>query len=184
MNAVDLLQRLHQHRAWVNRNLLTTAATLSDEQLRSAFQIGQGSIWKSLVHLYAAEYVWLEALCGNEEFLLPGDVSGKLPGNQQGEGGITGLDELRLKWSALEQRWLGYLASLTPASLEEVVYRKSSSLGRLGTWRSDVLLHVCTHAHYTTAQVVNMLRQVGVEKLPDVMLISLARQEGVNAERT
>ena len=47
MNAIELLKRLHQHRAWVNGNLLNAAATFSDEQLRSAFQIGQGSIWKS-----------------------------------------------------------------------------------------------------------------------------------------
>jgi uncharacterized damage-inducible protein DinB len=177
MNAVELLQRLHQHRAWVNGNLLIAAAALSAEQLRSAFQIGHGSVWKSLLHLYAAEDVWLEALHGNEEFLVPGDVPGKLPGNQQGEDGITDLHDLRQKWSALEQRWVGYLAGLTPAALEEVVYRKSSSLGRLGTRRSDVLLHVCTHAHYTAAQVVNMFRQIGVEKLPEAMLISLARHE-------
>ncbi len=177
MNAIALLQRLHQHRAWVNGNLLTAAASLSDEQLRSAFQIGQGSVWRSLLHLYAAEYVWLEALLGNEGFLVTGDLPGKIPGNQQGEGGVTGLDELRQKWSALEQRWIGYLASLTPAALVEVVYRKSSSGLRFGSRRSDVLLHVCAHAHYTAAQVVNMLRHVGVEKLPDTMLISLARQE-------
>ena len=178
MNAVELLQRLHQHRAWVNANLLAAAETLSNEQLRSEFQIGQGSIWKSLLHLYAAEYVWLEALLGNEGFLVPGDLPGKIPGNQQGEGGITGLDDLRQKWSALEQRWIGYLASLTPTALEEVVYRKSSAGQRFGTRRNDVLLHVCTHAHYTAAQVVNMLRQLGVEKLPETMLISLARHEG------
>ena len=180
MNAVKLLQRLHQHRTWVNRNLLTATANLSDGQLRSPFAIGQGSIWKSLVHLHAGEYVWLEALLGNDDPLLPGDLAGKLPGNQQGEGGITGLDDLRQKWSALEERWVGYLAALTPAALEEVVYKKSTSSGlgkRWGTRRADVLLHVCTHAHYTAAQVVNMLRQTGVEKLPETMLISLARHE-------
>lgn len=177
MNAVELLQRLQQHRAWVNSNLLTAAANLSDEQLRSPFPIGQGSIWKSLLHLYAAEYVWLEALLGNEQFLVPGDLPGKLPGNQQGEGGVTDLADLRLKWSELEKRWTGYLANLSSAALEEVVYRKSSSGQRFGTRRSDVLLHVCTHAHYTAAQVVNMLRHVGVEKLPETMLISLARHE-------
>jgi uncharacterized damage-inducible protein DinB len=177
MNAVELLQHLRQHRAWVNSNLLTAAATLNDEQLRSAFPIGQGSVWKSLLHLYAAEYVWLEALLGNEKFLVPGDLPGEIPGNQQGEGGITGLEDLRQKWSALEQRWIGYLASLTPTALEEVVYRTSSSGKRFGRRRSDVLLRVCTHAHYTAAQVVNMLRHIGVEKLPDTMLISLARQE-------
>lgn len=180
MDAVDLVKRLHQHRAWVNGNLLSVAVQLSDEQLRVPFEIGQGSIWQSLVHLYAAEYVWLEALAGNEESLLPGDLPGKLPGNQQGEGGVTDLADLRLKWSELEKRWSVRLANLSPAWLEEVVYRKSASLGtRLGIRRSDVLLHVCTHAHYTTAQFVNMLRQAGVEKLPDTMLISLARQEGM-----
>ena len=177
MNAVELLQRLHQHRTWVNGNLLTAAAALSDGQLRSAFQIGQGSVWKSLLHLYAAENVWLEALLGNEAFLVPGDLPGKIPGNQQGEGGVTGLDDLRQKWSALDRRWAGYLAALTPAALEEVVYRRSSLGQRFGTRRSDVLLHVCTHAHYTAAQVINMLRQAGVEKLPETMLISLARHE-------
>jgi len=180
MNAVDLLKRLHQHRAWVNGNLLTAAAQLSERQLRSPFQIGQGSIWNSLSHLYAAEFVWLEALLGNEASLAPGDVPGKLPGNQLGEGGITDLSDLRQKWSALELRWQNYLASLTPELLEEVVYRKSASTGqRFGTRRADVLLHVCTHAHYTAAQVINMLRQSGVEKLPETMLISLARQEGM-----
>src|SRR5450755_156534 len=118
MNAVELLQRLYQHRAWANGNLMTAAATLSEEQLKSPYQIGQGSIWKSLVHLYAAEYVWLEALLGNEDSLVPGDVAGKLPGNQQGEGGITSLDDLREKWCALDERWMNYLASLTPESLE------------------------------------------------------------------
>jgi uncharacterized damage-inducible protein DinB len=177
MTAVALLRRLHQHRAWVNSNLLTAATALSGEQLRSAFPIGQGSVWKSLLHLYAAEYVWLESLLGNEAFVVPGDLPGKIPGNQEGEDGITGLDDLRQKWSALEQRWSGYLASLAPAALEEVVYRKSSAGQRFGSRRSDVLLHVCAHAHYTAAQVINMLRHVGVEKLPNTMLISLARQE-------
>jgi uncharacterized damage-inducible protein DinB len=180
MNAVELLQRLHQHRAWVNRNLLTAAANLSDGQLRSPFAIGQGSIWKSLVHLYAGEYVWLEALLGNDDPLLPGDLPGKLPGNQQGEVEITELDDLRQKWSILEERWVGYLASLTPEALEEVVYKKSTSSGlgkRWGTRRADVVLHVCTHAHYTAAQVVNMLRQTGVGNLPETMLISKARHE-------
>src|SRR6516225_8927840 len=137
MNAVELLKRLHQHRAWVNGNLLTAAATLSHEQLRSEFPIGQGSVWKSLLHLYAAEYVWLEALLGDEAFLVPGDLPGKIPGNQQGDGGITGLADLRLKWSSLEQRWVGYLAALASAALHEVVYRKSSLGPRFGTRRSD-----------------------------------------------
>jgi uncharacterized damage-inducible protein DinB len=180
MNAVTLIQRLHQHRAWVNEKLLATAAQLSDERLRQGFPIGQGSIWKSLLHLYAGEYVWLEALQGNDDPLTPGDLPGRLPGNQLGEGGIPSLTDLRQTWAQLQDRWDRYLRSLTPQALDEVVYKKSTSSGFgqcLGARRFDVLVHVCTHAHYTAAQVINMFRHAGVEHLPDPMLISLARQD-------
>ncbi|HTQ37567.1 MAG TPA: DinB family protein [Pirellulales bacterium] len=176
--AISLVHRLHQHRAWVNQNLLAAAAQLNDEQLRRPFAIGQGSVWKSLTHMYAAEYVWLAALQGNENALAPGDVPGQLPGNQQGEDALRTLDELRQKWSALEKRWADDLAAHAPESLDELVYRFSASFGeRFSCRRSDVLLHVCAHAQYTTAQVVNMLRHLGVEKLPSTMLMALARQE-------
>ena len=39
MNAVELLQRLHQHRAWVNANLFAAAETLGHEQLQSELVI-------------------------------------------------------------------------------------------------------------------------------------------------
>jgi uncharacterized damage-inducible protein DinB len=177
-NAVAVIRRLHQHRAWVNDNLLAAAGALAGEPLRRQFPIGQGSIWMSLVHLYAAEFVWLEALLGNEDPVARGDLPGRIPGNQLGERPFTTLDELRHAWAQLAARWTSYLEGLTEQSLEEPVYKLvSSTQARAATRRVDVLLHVCTHAHYTAAQVVNMLRHAGIERMPDTMLISLARQE-------
>ena len=185
MNAVDLLKRLHQHRAWVNGNLLAAAAQLSQEQLRIAVSNRPG------VYLEFARSPSCRRIClaggapGRRNPLLPGDVAGKIPGNQEGKGGIMELAELREKWATLEQRWGDYLASLTPASLDDLVYKKISATGqRFGTRRADVLLHVCTHAHYTAAQVVNMLRQAGDDKLPQTMMISLARHEGRENENS
>lgn len=182
MNTEDLIRRLHQHRQWSNWKLFAVAEGLSESQLRQQFEIGQGSIWKSLTHLYAAEYVWLEALTGNESPLTPGDARGKLPGNQEGEGAMSTLTELRIRWSDLDQRWAAYLTALEPESLSETVYKNNSVSGqRLPTQRSDILVHVCTHAQYTAAQLVNMLRQAGQTDLPDVMLISMAREESASA---
>ncbi|XZE46240.1 DinB family protein [Pirellulaceae bacterium SH467] len=180
MNAPDLVRRLHQHRMWVNHRLLTAVQSLSDDELRRSFSIGQGSVWRTLTHLFAAENVWLEALLGNESFRVPGDVPGKLPGNQEGQGAIASLSDLVLQWDELDRRWNKYLEGLSDESLDDVVYRTSSSSGagkRFGTKRSDILLHVCTHAQYTTAQLNNMLRQLGQSTSLDVMLITLARQE-------
>ena len=93
---------------------------------------------------------------------------------------MTSLDELVSNWTALDERWQSYLRVLSPGSLDDIVYKVSTSSGygkRHGTRRGDVLLHVCTHAQYTAAQAINMLRHVGVRSLPDVMLITLARSE-------
>jgi uncharacterized damage-inducible protein DinB len=180
MDAVTVIHRLHRHRVWVNEKLLASAAQLDDGQLRVAHPIGQGSVWNTLLHLYAAEYVWLEALLGSDDPLTPGDLPGRLPGNQQGEGSVTSLEELAGRWAELRGRWDRYLASLTPESLDEPVYKVSTSSGRgrrFRTRRLDVLLHLCTHAQYTVAQAVNMLRRAGAGELPDVMLISMAREE-------
>lgn len=180
MTASSLIRRLHQHRTWVNHRLLESVRPLTDSQLHQPLSIGQGSVWKTLTHLLAAEYVWLEGLLGNESPVMPGDVAGKLPGNQEGEGAIRSLDELATKWEELDDRWNQFLDVLTDDSFDEIVYKTSTSSGlgkRHGTSRADVMLHVCTHAQYTTAQLMNMLRQLGVSPLPDVMLISMARQE-------
>ena len=173
----DVIRRLHEHRTWGNRLLLDAARKLPEAQLRQSFPIGQGSVWKSLVHLWAAEFVWLDALEGKERSLAPGDVAGKLPGNQEGEGALAGLAELAAAWRELDARWTAYLASLTASDLDDIVHKEGSRGGRYALRRADVLLHVCTHAHYTVAQVINMLRQVGVDPLPDTMMITLARSE-------
>ena len=182
MNAADVIRRLHQHRAWVTRNLLVTAAKLTDEQLKTPLPIGQGSVWKSLCHLQAAEFVWLGSLEGDENSTMPGDVAGHLPGNQLGEGGFKHFPDLAEKWAALELRWSKYLESLQPESLDDIVYKVSTSTGkgiRFGSRRSDILLHICTHAQYTVAQVVNMFRQLEVQEFPHTMLIAMARLETV-----
>lgn len=178
MTATHLIRRLHHHRQWVNQRLLAAVGALSDSQLRQPFSIGQGSLWKTLTHLYAAEYVWLATLNGDESPVTPGDVAGRLPGNQEAEDAAQSLDELQDRWSELDARWQDYLDRLTDADLEDAVFKVGSLSGRRSaTSRSDILLHVCTHAQYTAAQLVNMLRQAGQTELPDVMLISLARAE-------
>ena len=165
---------------WVTSRLLEATSALTATQLRQSFAIGQGSIWRSLLHLQAAEYVWLKTLGGDETAVFPGDLPGRLPGNQEGDGAVSSLDELAARWREVDEGWRQMLAALTPDSLTETVYRVSTSSGhglRFGTTRLDVLLHVCTHAQYTVAQIVNMLRQAGATSFPDVMLITLARSE-------
>lgn len=166
------IRRLHAHRRWVNDRLRDAAEQLTDEQLDQPFEIGMGSIRSTLTHLYAAEYVWLEALRSNPTPPAPASI--RFPDT------ATGLDA----WRALENHWQDYLDQLTEEALDQPVAKVSTSSGagrRFETPRLDVLLHVCTHAQYTTAQAINMMRRVGVpaQALPDSMLITMSREQRV-----
>ncbi len=74
------------------------------------------------------------------------------------------------------------LETLTVAALDQPVRKASSSQpDRIAvTPAFDVLLHVCTHAQYTSAQAVNMLRQLGADT-PDLQLITMSRDEQMRA---
>lgn len=180
LGSLDLILRLDEHRRHVNRLLLDAATTLDEDSLHRTFGIGQGSIWKSLTHLYAAEHVWLEALLGDPHATLAGDRPGELPGSQRDGSGIRSLSDLRVQWDELGSRWDVYLAGLATQNLDEAIAKVSTSSGhgqKLFTRKADVLLHLSLHAQYTTAQIINMLCRLGISPLPDVMLISLARRQ-------
>lgn len=162
VDAVDVVRRLHEHRRWVNDQLREVAGKLTESQLRQRFEMGMGSVWGTLVHLYGAEHTWLEALTGGATVAVPCDDS------------FETLEQLLIAWGALERRWDRYLNALTPRKLAGPVTRKGIS-----TPAGDVLLHVALHAHHHTAQLINMLRHLGVAsaKLPDGMMITLSRRQ-------
>jgi uncharacterized damage-inducible protein DinB len=99
------------------------------------------------------------------------------------ENPIESLDELGKKWAALEAHWQKFLADLPAGSLDDPIRRRTSFVsGNQPSvcTRSDALLHVCLHAHYTEAQVINMLRHLGAKDLPPRMLTQLVWEERSN----
>lgn len=96
--SASILHRLHR-RAWASENSSKPRPRSRRTRLRQPFDIGQGSVWRSLLHMYAAEYFWLETILGDEDPLCPGDVGGQLAGNplagnQLGENPIESFAEL------------------------------------------------------------------------------------------
>jgi uncharacterized damage-inducible protein DinB len=180
MDSVFAVRRMHEHRVWADRLIFEAASKLAEEGLHREFPIGQGSVWKSLCHMWGAETVWIGAVEGDESCVPPGDDPTKIPGNQLGLDGMKSLSELGSRWEELHGRWGNWLGNLTAEQLEKPVWRKSYLFNppkRVQTGCYDVHLHVCLHAHWTAAQVVNMLRSLGVQPLPNVMHISMARQQ-------
>lgn len=181
---MDQFKRLLDHHVWSLDKILKISYSLPHENLHRVFAIGQGSIWRSLCHLVAADQIWLASLQGNPVAVFKGDNPDELPGNQKADDAFRSLEELESYWRGLLGDWEAYLSNLEEKELAQLAFRKSSSSfgGRtIGVPKSDVILHLFLHAHYTKAQIINMFRQLGVTDLPDPMLMTLARQEALAA---
>jgi uncharacterized damage-inducible protein DinB len=166
MHAVDVVRRLQSYRAWVNRQLLTSARALTAEELRRPFEIGQGSVWSSLVHLFGADRLWLDAFTAHDATPFTRDDE------------FDGLDALTTAWSDVERGWDALLDALHEDDLARTVVRFDRTGNRVTVEALDAHLQLCTHAAYTAAQVVNMMRHLGVHPLPSTMLLEQARAEG------
>ena len=54
------IARLIAYTEWANHLALDAAEGLSAEQLRHDFKTGQQSIFETFVHMFGAEWIWLE----------------------------------------------------------------------------------------------------------------------------
>ncbi len=165
MTAAGLVQRMHAHKRWANRRLLEAVEELPEKDRHRTFGIGHGSAWASIVHLWATDAVWLETIAGREDAPVA---------RVDAVGSAEALEAL---WDVADQRWVDLLASLDDEDLSRPVWRTSSSTGgrRRGMPLHDVLIHVCTHAQYTGAQLVNILRRLRVAELPHISLSTMSR---------
>ena len=167
MEADHLLRRMHAHKRWANRRLFDAVAALPERDRRRAFSIGRGSAWATIVHLWGVDEAWIRTLAGEEDATIPG------------EGAVADPAALAAAWAETDGRWDALLAGLPGEDLDRMVFRSSTSTGgrRRGMPLADVLVHVCTHAQSTGAQLLNILRRLRVEPLPAISLTTLSRAE-------
>jgi uncharacterized damage-inducible protein DinB len=154
MNRLPTLRDLYRHLDWSGDRLLAAADPLDDARLDRPFDIGLGSLRKTLWHVWSAHWLWFQRLAGESPTALLPDGLG------------PSIQDLRR--FAGEQR-ASHAAALGATSDDEldrdVSYRNTRGepfVARRGT----ILLHVCNHAAHHHAQALNMLRHVGVEKPP------------------
>jgi len=165
-DAPAIIRRLHDHRLWVRLRLLQSVSSLDEAKLRTDFEMGTGSPLATLEHIHGAERVWLGSILG--------DASLHFPARDE-YGGLAGL--LRA-WSELDVRWEGYLAELTADELDRPVTRQNRAGQTFTTPVEDILIHVCTHGFYHAAQLSNMLRQLGADKVDPTDFIVHSRERG------
>ena len=168
---LDTIKRLHDHRQWVRHKLLTASRGLTNDGLRKSFEMGVGSVLGTFVHLYGAETVWINVLENKNQ-------SAAFPTLEN----FANLEALERDWELLDQRWAAWLFNVKEEDLDHVAERIREGKSFLTTVM-DVLIHVATHQHYHAAQIVNMLRHLGVKPPPACDFIVMARENFLDEKK-
>lgn len=146
----DSLLALVRFHAWANDRILTTAAGLSDEELRRKADLDHGSAFQTLRHLVDVDWSWRQFCQGN-------DV-GKTYVWDHG----FGLDDLpAIHAFCLEEdvRLRNYVESLDHAALTESVVLSADVNDTVPRWL--ILAHVVNHGTQHRSELARYLTERG-----------------------
>lgn len=160
---MTLLERLLAHDAWTTRALLDCCDRVGDAELDREFSLGPGTIRRTFAHIVRNMEVWTDLMRGDEPRLPPMESSPSVGSLKHRLDEIAPLFaetardvEHRKAW---EETWLDTVAE---------PHRVRSLGGTIG--------HLITHSMHHRAQLIWMLKQVGVADVPEGDLLSWERQ--------
>jgi uncharacterized damage-inducible protein DinB len=151
LSPMDLLDRLLGHDEWTTRLLLDLCEGLSEGEFDREFSIGHGSLRTTFDHIVHNVEVWTQ-LMAHQTVVRQADRT--IPGMRRRLEKAFGL--LRevardiAERGAWNETWIDYLEDPP----RETEYGTS-------------IAHVITHSMHHRAQVIHMLRQLGVSPLPE-----------------
>ena len=104
----ETIETLFAYGRWANEKVLDSAAPLTAEELVRPIGGSFGSVQKTFVHLYGADWVWLERWHGRSPSSLPGGEE------------LTTLDAIRKRWDEVQRGQRTFVEALTPARMSEL----------------------------------------------------------------
>ena len=162
----ELLHQYAAYTVWANGLLLDLINQLPEENQTQELNSSFNSFYKTLLHLWDAENIWWQRMKLQERISLPSEI---FTGNLRELG--TSLLQQNLQW----QEWVSNAQE--HMLVHEFIYQNSKK----ESFKQPIfqmLLHLFNHGTYHRGQLVNMLRQVGVEKIPQTDFIVWSRKRG------
>lgn len=160
------LEALHTHldyTAWASNRLVNAASSLSAEELTRDFNTADHNVLGTLVHVYAADRIWLGRILGNPpaQFMNPRQD--------------MHLVVLQNEWPLLYKRWKEWGSGLNEDSMHAKCSYKDLKGNPYETPTWQIVLHVVNHGTHHRGQVSGFIRAMG-HTPPQLDLIAYYRQ--------
>jgi uncharacterized damage-inducible protein DinB len=161
----EILTQLSAYHIWANQLLLDVVNHLPEEKQKQEVPSSFKSLYLTLLHMLDAENIWWQRMKLLERIHLPSES-------------FTG-DAKELGNGLLHQsrQWNEWITSATDHQLQHVFLYQNSKREQFKQPIYQMLLHVFNHGTYHRGQLVNILRQIGVEKIPRTDFIDWSRRK-------
>ena len=144
------MRLLYDFDKWATNQQNSVVSTLSTEQYQRNLHSSHGSIHKTLVHIFAAQKIWLERWKGSNPTALASPEE------------TPNLESLMDRWNALRGEINEFLLPLSEEKLNAPLAFKNlkGEPSSLPLWQQ--MQHVVNHSTYHRGQITTMLRQLDV----------------------
>lgn len=149
-----VMQQCSAYTAWANKKLFDCIAKLPEETINQEITSSFPSLRLTVLHMWNAESVWWQRLKLQERVEHPAPSF------------IGDFATLQKLCSAQSLQWAEWVTNATEVQLQHVFAFRRSKKEEVKMPVYEVLLHLLNHATYHRGQLVTMLRQAGVSKIP------------------
>ena len=160
----ELFVSYASYNSWANGLLLPLIASLSSEQQKQEVKSSFSSLYATVLHMLDAESMWWQRLKLQENIVRPSDSFA---------GGMNDLSATLQKMDKCWQDWI--LQASEPMLQHQFIYQNTKRESfKQPIWQ--MLQHLFNHNTYHRGQLVTLLRQVGVDKIPGTDYIVWCRK--------
>jgi uncharacterized damage-inducible protein DinB len=160
----ELILQLSGYHTWANQQLIDIIQQLPGEKQMQTVASSFDSLLKTVIHLWDAESIWWQRLKLSERILIPSET---FNGN---------FNEAANQLLQQNRQWTQWISNAQEHMFQHEFIYLNLKKEQFKQPVYQVLLHVFNHGTYHRGQLVTMLRQLGIEKIPQTDYIAWSRK--------
>lgn len=161
----ELLSQYALYHHWANQQLFACILGLTDAAQEKEIVSSFSSISRTVHHLFVAESVWWQRMKLQERVVVPTMDASVM------------LNETIRQITAQNLVWIEWIANAGEHQLLHAFKYQNSKRESFKQPVYQVLLHVFNHGTYHRGQIVTMLRQLGINKVPSTDFVEWSRRK-------
>jgi uncharacterized damage-inducible protein DinB len=161
----ELLQQLSAYNIWANQQLVAAINTLPEEMHHKEVASSFAGLYKTVLHMWDAESIWWQRTKLQERIIRPSD---SFNGTMQ---------QVSSELLQQNKQWNEWITATQERQLDHVFQYRTMKGEQFKQPVYQMLLHLFNHGTYHRGQLVTIVRQLGVERIPATDFIVWSRKK-------